>query len=71
MRHTDTQTLITRARKAGLRATEIYSALNSRLSVRGPSSHGLSDTNGYAARYNQDGQCEHLPLEAPDDLKPE
>ena len=60
-RHTDYQTLINRARKAGLNARELYSALASQPEETTDAGVGQADCNGYVAGHNAKGQREFRP----------
>jgi hypothetical protein len=55
-RHGDYQALISRARKAGLNARELYSALSSRPEETTDQLPGQADCNGYVLGHNAQGQ---------------
>jgi len=55
MHSSDSRTLITRGRKAGLTTREMYLALASR-PPEGGDPLGQADCNGYVSGYNQQGQ---------------
>jgi hypothetical protein len=57
---TDYRTMINRGRKAGLTTQEIYTALATHPSDRGPL--GSADPNGFVSGYNQQGQRVYRPV---------
>jgi hypothetical protein len=59
--NTDSHTLISRGRKAGLSTRELYPALSARPG-EGTDALGRADTNGYVRSINQQGQCVYRPL---------
>jgi hypothetical protein len=61
MGHTDYRTLIDRGRKAGLRTSELYSAIASRPPEAGDIGQGQADGNGFVSGYNQNGQRIYRP----------
>jgi hypothetical protein len=61
MSRTDLQTLINRARKAGLNARELYSALSARSDETGEPTPGQTDCNGYVVGRDARGQRVYLP----------
>ncbi len=63
MRHTDYRTLIARGRKAGLRTTDIYSALSARPPEAMDPQVGQTDSNGFVTDYSQDGQVIYRPIQ--------
>jgi hypothetical protein len=62
MSRTDYHTLINRGRKAGLRTSELYSALSSRAPEGSDLGNGQADSNGFISRYNQNGQRVYQPV---------
>jgi hypothetical protein len=55
MIHSDYRTLVDRGRKAGLRTSELYSAISARpLELSDPA--GEADGNGFVSGINQNGQ---------------
>jgi hypothetical protein len=56
MHHTDYRTLINRGRKAGLRTTELYSAISARPPELSDLATGQADGNGFVSGINQNGQ---------------
>jgi hypothetical protein len=57
----DIRTLISRGRKAGLRTSELYSALAGR-PAEGRDVQGQADCNGFVLGTNQQGQNVYRPL---------
>jgi len=64
MSHTDYRTLINRGRKAGLRTSELYSALSARAPEASDTTNGQADCNGYAAGY-ANGRRVYQPVRGP------
>jgi hypothetical protein len=62
MSRTDYRTLVDRGRKAGLRTSELYSALSARPTEANDYATGQADGNGFVARYGRDGQRTYGPL---------
>jgi hypothetical protein len=62
-RHTDHRTLISRGRKAGLNARELYSALSSQPGETAEELLGQADCNGYVAGHNAQGKRVFLPIQ--------
>jgi hypothetical protein len=62
MSRTDYQTLINRGRKAGLRTSELYSALSTRGHEATDLGAGQADANGYTSSINQDGRRVYQPI---------
>ena len=65
MSHTDYQTLINRGRKAGLRTSELYSALSARAPEGTDLGNGQTDSNGFTTSYNQNGRRVYHPMRNP------
>lgn len=63
VKHINVVNLITRGRKAGLNASELYLALNAQTTHDSSRQHGQSDTNGYVTRYTGQGQCSQQRLD--------
>ena len=63
MRHTDYRTLVDRGRKAGLKTTDIYSALSARRPEAGDRNFGEADGNGYVPGFGRQGQNVIHPFE--------
>jgi hypothetical protein len=61
MSRTDYRTLIDRGRKAGLRTSELCSAMASRPPEAGDSSRGRADGNGFVWAYTPDGRRVYQP----------
>jgi hypothetical protein len=61
MSHTNYRTLVNQGRKAGLRTSELYTALSSRPPEASDSSNGHSDGNGFRLGYTQDGRPVYRP----------
>jgi hypothetical protein len=61
MRHSDYQTLIDRGRKAGLKTTDLYSALTSRPPELGDQLDGQNDGNGFVRAVDRQGQSVFRP----------
>jgi len=61
MRHVSDQTLIDRGRKAGLRTSELYSALSSRRAESGDRPAGATDGNGFVSEIGAHGQSTYHP----------
>jgi hypothetical protein len=62
MGHTDYRTLINRGRKAGLKTSELYSAMTSCPPTGSDQIHGQSDGNGFVSSFNQQGQRVYRPI---------
>jgi hypothetical protein len=62
MSRTDYRTLLDRGRKAGLRTSELYSALSTRPAEGSDYPAGQTDGNGFVARYGRDGHRTYGPL---------
>ncbi len=62
-RHTDHRTLISRGRKAGLNARELYSALAAQPEEASEQVSGQADCNGYVAGHNAQGHRIFRPLD--------
>ncbi len=60
MSHSDARTLISRGRKAGLRTSELYTALTTRPPERHEVS-GQADGNGFISAYDDRGQRIYKP----------
>jgi hypothetical protein len=60
--HTSYQTLINRARKAGLGTSELYSAMSSRAPEASDQVNGQVDSNGFTPSYNQQGHRIYQPV---------
>jgi hypothetical protein len=60
--HSDYRTLISRGRKAGLRTSELYTALTTRPPER-HESDGQADGNGFISAYDDRGQRVYRPGE--------
>jgi hypothetical protein len=61
MSHTDYRILLDRGRKAGLKTSELYTALSSRPPEASDFSRGHADGNGFVPSYNARGQRVFLP----------
>jgi hypothetical protein len=64
MSHSDYRTLINHGRKAGLRTSEMYSAMSARAPEASDLANGQSDGNGYAAGY-ANGRRVYQPVRGP------
>ncbi len=62
MPHTDYRTLISRGRKAGLRTSELYSAMSTRPPEGAGATLGQADCNGFVSGYDQKGQRVYRPV---------
>jgi hypothetical protein len=62
MTHTDYRTLLSQGRKAGLRTSELYSAMSARRVGDADQGPGQADCNGFVSSYNQAGQRIYRPI---------
>jgi hypothetical protein len=63
MSRIDRRKLINLGRKAGLRTSELYSALSTRPPEAGEVGRELTDGNGFVAGYTEDGKRVYRPLD--------
>jgi hypothetical protein len=63
MSRIDARTLIDLGRKAGLRTSELYSALATRPPEVGEAGREQADGNGFVSGYTQDGRRVYRPLD--------
>jgi hypothetical protein len=63
MSRSDYRTLVNLGRKAGLRTSELYSALASRPPTAHDPSQGQADSNGFVSGQTQTGRRIYRPLE--------
>jgi hypothetical protein len=62
MSHSDYRTLIDRGRKAGLRTSELYQAMATRLPEASEHTFDRADGNGFVSAYDQGGHRVYRPL---------
>ncbi len=63
MRHSNSRALINMGRKAGLKTSELYSALAARPPEANDDARGQTDGNGFVSGYTQNGRRIYRPLD--------